>query len=57
MYTCWILSEEGHWKINFDAVCFQDVSKMYLIHFLQKKKKEKKIANLEFGYIFFRTRI
>jgi hypothetical protein len=45
MYTRWILSKEGHWKINFDATCFQDVSYTF--------SPKKKSANLEFGYIFF----
>ena len=52
MYTRWILSEEGHWKINFDAACFQDV-----FYTFSQQKKKKKTAYLEFRYIFFRIRI
>ena len=42
MYTRWILSEEGHWKIKFDAACFQDVSYTF-----SPKKKLLLIQNLD----------
>ena len=46
MYTRWILSEESHWKINFDAVCFQDVSYTF-----SQKKKKLLIWNLDIYFL------